>query len=1064
MNEAWKTHPEPETLATFAQGRLHGTEAKAVVDHLDGCEECMSDVALAMEADGDSVEAGRFRRPAWLAGLAAAAALIALVSIPGTRAWLQRPFRTSPTSRLVALAPSDARLIEPRLTGGFAWAGYHGPARSSEDVTDAQRLKLGGVAGELVERADRDHDAETEHAAGVALLLVQKPVDGMARLEAAARSANDAKTWSDLAAARYATASSLGRASLYPSALAAADTALRLDPRLGEALFNRALILTRMGLSDDARRAWQHYLDVDPSSRWAAEARAHLTELPAATSTSRFERDRPVLEKAAADGDLRLVRALVDAHRESARAFGEADVLGQWGGAVQAGDAAAATRALLVARDIGDALVQLSGESLLRDAVHAIDTADLPSRATIAAAHAGYRTARIAYSRHQLETAERGLRDAAARFDSVHDPMALPARYFAAGARLARNDVAGARADLERSRAEADAGLSYISLAAHVRWELARSFVLDDDFPGALPILTEAAALFRRIGEHASEAVVEGMLADALTELGRPDDAWSARLLAFGALSAEGDAEYLAMNLTGAMRAELRSGRHDCALALSSIQRDAVERADVRPTLLVDTLKQRSMIESLSGNAADARRTSEEAEHAALRIPDPSLRDRELADIDVVRAAALGDADPRGASAALTRAIEFYRSRRLPFGLPEPLLLRARVALRSGDVSAASGDLEEGIAVLEQHPAQLGGAGIGTGMLDAEHALFTAAIRLRLDRGENAAAFALAERARGSALSVIDLQRRLAGSGAAVLELVALPDELVTFAIAEGDFLTVRRPHGTATYDDVIRPAETVVSRARLLIVVPDARFDGVSFAALRDGSGNRYLVERLPVAIASSAASLTGGGDARGALRSITAVGLPSGTETAALPDAERELADVAALYTRATTIPPARATFAALGEAAAADVLHIAGHTERQQGGGEQALVFADRRVSWKTILAAPPLHARVVVLAACETFRVPAARTRALSLAGAFSAAGAEEVIGTLAPIPDRDALALFRSIQRSLAGGATAAEAVRSAQLESIALERAGESARAWQDVAVLTRRIDAPPHR
>jgi CHAT domain-containing protein len=172
-----------------------------------------------------------------------------------------------------------------------------------------------------------------------------------------------------------------------------------------------------------------------------------------------------------------------------------------------------------------------------------------------------------------------------------------------------------------------------------------------------------------------------------------------------------------------------------------------------------------------------------------------------------------------------------------------------------------------------------------------------------------------------------------------------------------------------------------------------------------------------------------------------------------------------VAALYPRATTIPAAGATFAAMfaapNDAGAGDVFHIAGHTERQRGGGEQALVFADRRASWKTIVEAPPLRARVVVLAACETFRAPASeQTHALSLAGAFSAAGADDVIGTLAPIPDRDGLALFRAIHRQLAGGASAAEALRSAQLESIALERTGDSARAWRAVAVLTRRIPA----
>lgn len=1078
MNETGKTHcPSPETLAAFSQGRLTGREAQAIVEHLDGCEECMSDVALAMEANDEESSVERFRpRPSWLLGFGVAAALIAVLSLPAVRDALQRPFRTSPEARLVALVPSKARLVEPRLTGGFAWAEYHGPARATEDVTDSQRLKLGGVAGELMERAEHDRGVEAQHAAGVAMVLVQKPVDAIARLEAAAGAtrdpkqdgapagkpeAKDATIWSDLAAARYAAASSLGRASLYPAALAAADAALRMDPNLAEALFNRALILERMGLAQEARKAWQRYLEVDASSRWAGEARAHLAELRPVTSSSRFDRDRPLLERAAADGDTRRVRELVDLHRERSRAFAEGQYLTQWAEAWQRDDTVEATRSLAIARGIGDTLVQLSGESLLHDAVRTIDAADAKSRGTIAAAQVAYRAARIAYSRQQLDAAERGLRDAAARFESMHDPMALLARYYAASVRLARNDTTGAHAELARALADADAHPSFIALGAHVRWELGRALILDDDMSGAVPILTDGAAMFHRLGEDAGEAFVDGILAGALTFLGRADDAWSARIGAFAALSAKGDTEYLNRLLGTAMLSELRTGRRDCAMALTSLE-TVDESGGAPPMLVVETLIHRSMLESLMGNTEEGLRSARTAEKVAGRIADPWVRDRELADISVALGAALGalgGGDPQVAMPALTRAIDFYREHALPFGLPEPLLLRARSAVRNGDAMAASRDFEEGIATIERHPARVAGATIGTGVLDAEHALFTDAIRFRLDRGENAAAFSLVERWRGSASTVAELQTKLTGSGAAVLEIAQLPDELVTFAVAAGDFIVARRPRGAATYDDLIRPVDAVVSRARSLIIVPDPTLDGVSFAALYDDGGKRFLIERLPVAMASSAASLVAERTHQG-LRSITAIGLPSGADFAALPAVEQELADVAVLYRHATTIPPARAVFASV-DRAPGDVLHIAGHTEREPGGGEQALVFADRRVSWKTILAGPPLRARVVVLAACETLRAPASgQTRALSLAGAFSTAGAAEVIGTLTPIPDHDARMFFRVVHQQLARGAGAAEAVRTAQLESIARDRAGEGAGPWQSVAVVTRRIPA----
>jgi hypothetical protein len=87
-----------------------------------------------------------------------------------------------------------------------------------------------------------------------------------------------------------------------------------------------------------------------------------------------------------------------------------------------------------------------------------------------------------------------------------------------------------------------------------------------------------------------------------------------------------------------------------------------------------------------------------------------------------------------------------------------------------------------------------------------------------------------------------ELQERLAGSGTAVLEIVALPEELITFAISGDDAIVARRPRrnealaplaeacltesGTtaaaALYDDVIRPAGAVLDRARSIVIIPD--------------------------------------------------------------------------------------------------------------------------------------------------------------------------------------------------------------------------------------------------
>lgn len=1063
--------PPAETLSAFAEGRLQGAERAAVLAHLDTCDECTAEVALVMEAFGeealDAEDDGEGHAPnvvrprRWMPWLIAAAAAILVV--------LLVPFftRRSSVDRLVALAPRSARVVEPRLTGGFAWSPYRGAERSSGASADPAQMKLAGAAGELIERAQHDESAEAQHDAGVAMVLTQNAAEATVRLERAAASKPSARAWSDLAAARYAAASDLGRAAMYPQALSAADAALRLDPHLTEALFNRALILERMGLLDDARAAWTRYLAADPSSKWAEEARARLAELPAAKQSSEWDRIRPHLEEAAARNDVAPVRALLAQHAVRARAFAETEFLGQWG----EGD----ERSLAIARTIGAVLASDAHETLLRDAVQTIDAAPPSDRASLASAHAAYRVGRMAYSRNDFERAATNLERAASLFGQMRSPMELAARFYLASIRQTRNE-SDASAELQRCLVAADAHPNYRALGATIRWEVGRARMFDYDWPGASAILGDSAAAFREAGDRTSEAFVESMRAHCLAAEGRGDESWSARIRAFRALSAEGNAPRLISAINGAVRAEVFAGRSEAALALAQLVRPVAD--DAQRLLLLDTLQYKSMLETTLGRDAEALATAREAAALAASVPDAPLRARRLADADVLLGAATASADPSSAVPSLTRAIDYYRRADVALALPEALLLRARCALRTGAGDVAARDLEEGMSVVERHRERLAGVA-GTGILNADQALFDEAIRVQLERGEDAAAFAIAERSRGAQLTVAELQARLAGSATAVLEIVTPPDAVVTFAVTEKDFRVARREVSRATlaplveaslsesgtdaaaalYTDLVRPVDDILANAREVIVVPDPHLQRVPFAALFDATTRTRLIERAGVAIATSAASLQRNG--AHPRSSVATIALPSGggTGMAALPQAERELAEIAAFYPRATTIAPAEATLASLRDAlSGADVVHVAGHTGDARG--EPALLLAGgERTSSRTVASSALPHARLLVLAACETLRPPSSNeTRALSLGAAFAAAGVPDVVGTLTPVGDRDARTFFRVLHRHLAGGAGAIDALRAAQIEALRQQKDSGS-QAWRSMALLTRRID-----
>lgn len=1051
-------HPTDETLAALAAGTIDDAQRRDALAHVEACDECMAALLAAQAFLRDDEQNAPGHRAWWLA--IAAAILIAVIAVP----LFFRRQREDDVARLVALAPRTERTIESRVSGGFAWAPYHGPIRSKDVEDDTTRLKLAGAAGELLERAQHDTSDGAQHAAATALILIERPADAIRRLEALAqKTPNDVRAWNDLAAARHAAALQLQRPSLLPEALAAADRALRIDPAAPEALFNRALILERMGLTHEARSAWERYLAVDPSSPWANEARQHLARLSAQTVLSRFQKELPRLERAAVAGDATTVAAIVAQFPRESRASAEAEVLGMWGEAAHRGDEAEAARQLAIARAVGAALEKARGESLLRDSVAAIDRADATQRATLAGAHRTYRNGRMAYAKKQLAGAEQSLREAAAQFAAAKSPMAYAARYYAASARYDRNEIAAACGEQAELLAELELHPRYAAMRAQIPWALALCRMNDADWNAAVPLLARAESGFRALGEESNRGFVLMLAASTYTYLGQRDDAWSARVRAFEAVSAGGSAEQLAVSLGAAARSEIREGRYEAARAMLQLEENA-DRAITFDAVLVDALVRQAVLNAATGDDEAANAASRDAESVARRVRDPELRARAIADAAFAGGAAALRRDPMRAHELLTSAIDAYRARELPVMLPEAYLLRARASMAIHDEQTAMRDLADGIAAIEKHPIALASGVVGTGVLDAGTALFEDAIGLQLDRGDTSAALASAERARAQLAAASDpsiLQQRLAGTRTAVVEFVALPRELVAFVITANGITSTRTPLPrdqleqrvasgdlTALHDLLIAPL--ALGDAQRLIVVPDSRLAAVPFHALADRRTRQALIERMPVSIALSATSLRRG-ETR-APRSMLVAALPTGS-AAALPDVDAELRDVRDFYREPAVL--ASPTFAAFTAAVPrADVVHIAGHTARGPGAGDPALLFAGERISWQRIARARLSDDPTIVLSACETLRVPHdPRSRALSLGGGFIAAGAASVIGTLTPITDRTARDLFGAIHRHLAEGADAAEAVREAQLEAAAR---GDSA--WKSIAVMTRVI------
>jgi CHAT domain-containing protein len=516
--------------------------------------------------------------------------------------------------------------------------------------------------------------------------------------------------------------------------------------------------------------------------------------------------------------------------------------------------------------------------------------------------------------------------------------------------------------------------------------------------------------------------------------------------------------------MKAAAQMELRSGRMTTARALLDVARNTA----ASPTVAADVLTHIALVDVALRDTERAEVALRDAAAASNRIVDPDARRLARTHLEFASAALRVTSDPARAREMLTRAVDGYRTAgRLVF-LPECFLLRARTE----SPQTAAEDLESGIAVLEQSPIRTG-AVVGTGVLNAGVALYEDAIRLCAARNDVEGAFRYAERSRtqpdGIPIATVhELQQRLAGSGAAVLQVTELPEELVTTCVTERGATMQRQPLRRAAdsltpaelYDAVIRGFEPQLAHCHQLIVVAGGRLRDVPFAALVDAKAHRYLIEQMAVSTAMSASALRPAPPSR-AGGSLLAVSLPSGNTNAGLPESAGEVGAVSALYPGARTIAPEAATFTAFEAAApSARVIHIAGHTSQQSDEAGVALIFAQDRVTWRAIAQRRLSREPIVILAACNTLRQRfSANVRSQTLGDGFLAAGATDVVGTLTPIADGDARELFLSIHRHLAAGDVPAEAVRAAQREAIA-----RHSDAWRAVASLTRCINGNEKR
>lgn len=983
-------------------------------------------------------------------------------------------FRDALAAAAEAPGALEARLIAPERPA------FTGSAPAS-------RTARGFALAAALESVTSDSPASAQHAAGVAALLSGDAADAIRFFASAAERGNSPQFWTDLAAARYEAAVKNKQDEELLASLGASGRALAMQPHLAAAAYNFALAVDRLGVAPAAAEAWKAYLAHQDASAWNGAARLRLRTLlqrtPAATAWRELMTDFP--------RDENRLRSAASLYPQQARTWAEGQCLAGWAKAARNGDEAEANIFLARARIVGDVLHRTSGESLVYEAVAAIEKAQRDRRRlnALIEGHLQYADGRRLYRNENLSGALIRFEHASRSFGAGGSPMVSVARSYAASV-LHDADRLPEALDSVDALIAIERNTSHYAMRAQLHYQRARLDATRGFWSDCLAASTQALALYDRLGERGNKGMAALLIAEAYGYMGQPAVAMRHNIDAIRLSAEDGDTFRLRVAAANLCRDFIRRRDWHTARALIRIER-SIEHLSPDMAMTTDTCMRAAIVEENLGRPDAAERELHNGTSLASQARDAALRASLLADLNGAHGALARRRSPARAIGYLQQAIAYQEQTDRALLLPQLYLERARAYVAVNQADRALEDLERGIGHLERQRSHVRDTGMRYGIFDDSSELFAEAVALYVDRGDPAAAFTLLERGRARALleqiagtpaapvmppQIASVQRRMPAH-TLLIEYAVLRDRLLLFGIA-ADFFEVREVRVDAAtltkkssaFIEALMERRAITDvqalaadlhtillapiperkRYEALVFVPDTVLQQIPFAALYDAPRHSYLIQQqLVVTTPSTAVFLEGRAHSRPASGVRTAAVFAATRGDAALalrslPEAEREASLVAGMYERSILVTAQASIERFLTNAPNYDVVHFAGHAVVDAADpSRSALVLPSHKSGDSGFLRCSKIGAtkfgkpQLIVLAACSTMRGRAGRTDGTpSIARSFLAAGVPVVAGTLWDIEDGETATLVSDFHEKIAAGMTPAGALREAQLAAL----------------------------